>query len=726
MSGAELDELDRLSDLAVPVPVTEVLSNNYIPYAMTVIISRALPEIDGFKPVHRRIMYAMYKMGMLKGGLQKSSRVVGEVMGKYHPHGDAAIYEAMVRVTKDNESLIHPLIDSKGNFGKRYSSDITYAAPRYTEVALPPISKELFKDLDKGIVDMKPSYDESREEPTLLPVSFPNILITPNMGVAVSMASSIPSFNMIEVCEATIALLKSSKADVYEYIKAPDFSSGGRILFDEEKAREVLSRGTGSFTMQAVMENDKKNRTLSITEIPYTTTYEQIRNAIVEHIKEGKFKEISNVHDGTGRQGFRMDIEYKRGTDTDKLMNDLYALTPLMSNFSCNFNIITEGRPRVMGITDILKLWIEFRQETLTRYFEHQRAKVEKDIAIAEGMLAVSLDIDKAIKVIRETKEDKKVVPNMQKAFSLTELQAEAVCNIRLRNLNKEYLLKAAQHLDKLRKELLEIDKRLGSTRSLNQYIITDLLRVIKEYGQERKTVLVSAEKNEVTAPTENIDDSQVVIYITEEGYVKKVSLSSAGSKTANNRIKDGDRVVLETELNNATTDILVFTDKLNVYKVPLHQVAQVTMRDMGEYMGALAKLDDGEVITHVTYTENYEGHIYFAFENGNVAKVPLKSYYTKQNRRRLANSVSGRSPLIGVQVDNGTDKDFYMYLGSTEKELVFEGTTLEAVNSRNAAGVRVMRLAKKDQLTEFRVKADEDDAVFTARTIPSAGRVKK
>lgn len=699
--------------------VTTVLRENYIPYAMSVIISRALPAIDGFKPSHRRLLYTMYKQGLLKGGKQKSAKIVGATMS-LNPHGDAAIYKTLVRLTEGNETLLYPFIDSKGNFGKRYSRDITYAAARYTEAQLAPIAAELFQDIDKGIVEMRDNYDSTIQEPMLLPTTFPNVLVTTNTGIAVGMSSSIPSFNLEEVCNATIALLKNEKADVYEIVKAPDFASGGSVIYDAKDARKVLSTGLGTFKLKATVEVKKDS--LWVTEIPFTTSIEVIIEKIKEQVQAGKLKEITDVHDEIDKDGFGLSIEFKRGTDTDKLLNDLYALTPLMDNFSCNFNLIIDGRPQVLGVDDILKLWIKFRRDTLTKYFKYMFKKVEHDILIAEGLQKVALDIDKAVQVIRDTAVDKEVVPNMMKAFDLQEVQAVAVCNIRLRNLNKEYLLHLARDLDKWRKERGEYLDKLEKPKALDAYIIKQLKDIIKRYGQPRKTTIVEAAEHVVVKPVVTVDDSRVYVFITKEGYVKKVSLNSVKAQTATNKLKEGDSVIAQGEVGNATAELLMFTNKANVYKLPLHKISLVTMRELGVYAANEVKLDPDEKVISVHYTDGYKGHFYFGFENGKVAKVPLTSYETKLNRKKLSKAYNEKSALVGIAADY--DLDTHLYLESSGKAIVCDVTSIQSKDLKSAAGNQTLKLKKECLVEVFRLATeDEVSSKLRVKTLPAPGK---
>ena len=614
--------------------ISETLEINYMPYAMSVIVSRAIPEIDGFKPSHRKLLYTMYKMGLLNGSRTKSANIVGQTM-RLNPHGDAAIYETMVRLARGNETLLHPFVDSKGNFGKVYSRDMAYAAARYTEAKLDSICGEIFKDIDCDTVDMVDNYDATMKEPSLLPTTFPNVLVSANQGIAVGMASNICSFNLKEICDTTIALMKNPDHDVLETLPGPDFSTGGQLLFDEATTREIYSTGRGSFKLRAKWHYVKEGNLIEITEIPYSTATEVIMDKVAELIKSGKIKEISDMRDETDLGGLKLTIDLKRGVEPEKLMQKLFRLTPLQDSFPCNFNILIAGMPRVMGVGEILEEWVAWRTDCVKRRIFFQIGKKEDRLHLLKGLERILLDIDKAIRIIRETELESEVVPNLMIGFGIDEIQANYVAEIKLRNINKEYILKQTRAIDDLEREIDELRNILNSNRRLKNVIIKELEEVSRKFGQERKTEIVyETQEIAVEDEEEQVPDYPVTVFVSKDGYLKKITAQSL-RMSGEQKFKEGDSLAFSRETTNKD-EILVFTDQFQCYKARLNDFADTKASQLGDYLPQKLGFDPEEHVVQVVLAEGYKGFALFFFENGKVAKVPLSAYETKTNRKKL------------------------------------------------------------------------------------------
>ena len=703
--------------------ITETLETNYMPYAMSVIVSRAIPEIDGFKPAHRKLLYTMYKMGLIGGGRTKSANVVGQTM-KLNPHGDAAIYETMVRLTEGHQALLHPLVDSKGNFGRQYSRDMAYAASRYTEVKLSKICGEVFKDIDKETVDLVDNYDGTMQEPTLLPVSFPNILVNPNQGIAVGMASNICSFNLTEICEATINMMKNPDGDIMEVLKAPDFSTGGEIIFEESVMREIYETGRGSFKIRAKYEYDKKEHCIDIKEIPYTTTIEAIIEKIIELIKAGKLKEISDIRDETDLKGLKITIDIKRGTDPDKLMAKLFKMTPLQDSFGCNFNILVEGSPMVLGVKDIISEWLRFRKSCIKRGIRFDIDKKSAKLHLLRGLEKILLDIDKAIKIVRETDEDAMVVPNLMEGFGIDEIQAEYVAEIKLRNLNKEYILKRTAEIKELEDEIAELKDTLEKNKKIEKIIEKQLKEIIKKYGIERKSTIVYDADEDLAEPVEEIANYPVMMFITKDGYVKKIS-HQALRTSGEQKVKENDAIVQCVDTDNLA-EVLVFSSSGEVYKTRGYEIPDTKASLLGEYMPNLLSMGEGERVVGIVVTDSeYKGNILFCFENGKMAKIDIKGYETKQNRKKLINAYSTVSPLVKILYL--TEETELVAISNTGKALVFKSEQIALKTTKNSQGVNVMLPTKNSKLAD--VKRLEESAIkdvkhYRTKNIPAKGAV--
>ena len=705
--------------------ISETLEINYMPYAMSVIVSRAIPEIDGFKPSHRKLLYTMYKMGLLRGKLTKSANIVGQTM-QLNPHGDAAIYETMVRLARDNETLLHPFVFSKGNFGKVYSRDMAYAASRYTEAKLEPLCEELFRDIDSDTVDLVDNYDGSMKEPTLLPTTFPNVLVSANQGIAVGMASNICSFNLAEVCNTTIALMNNPDHDILETLPGPDFSTGAQLLFDEATTREIYSTGRGSFKLRARWNYVKAGNLIEITEIPYSTAAEVIMDKVAELIKVGKIKEIADMRDETDLGGLKLTIDLKRGVDPDKLMQKLYRLTPLQDNFACNFNILIAGMPRVMGIGEILEEWTAWRTDCVKRRLFFQIQKKEDRLHLLKGLERILLDIDKAIRIIRETELESEVVPNLMIGFGIDEIQANFVAEIKLRNINKEYILKQTKAIDQLEQEIAELRDTLGSSRKLKNVIIQELKQVAEKYGQPRKTEIVYESQDiQPEEEEEQIPDYPVTLFVSQEGYLKKITQASL-RMSGEQKFKEGDALAFSCETTNKM-EILVFTNLCQCYKSRLSDFEDGKASQLGDYLPQKLGMDPGETVLQVLLPGNYKGFVLFFFENGTAAKVPLSAYETKTNRRRLTGAFSDKSPLKTAMV---LEEDCQVVLYSTDgRAAIISTAQLLPKTTRNTIGVAVMTLKKKAMLSH--VLPLENSGIVNAsryrnKSIPTAGALLK
>ena len=704
--------------------ITETLEKNYMPYAMSVIVSRAFPEIDGFKPSHRKLLYTMYKMGLLTGGRTKSANVVGQTM-RLNPHGDAAIYETMVRLSRGNETLLHPFVDSKGNFGKAYSKNMAYAASRYTEVKLDSICNELFRDIDKDTVDFVPNYDNTMQEPTLLPATFPSILVNANVGIGVSMASSVCSFNLSEICETTIALMKNKDFNILETLKGPDFSSGAFMLYDEDELKKIYETGRGSVKLRAKYNYDKSDNCIEITEIPATTTIEAIIEKIVSLIKLGKIREIQYIRDETDLSGLKITIDLKRATDPDKLMQKLYKLTPLQDTYSANFNVLVNGYPKVMGVYEILNEWIKFRTGCVKRRVAFDLKKKQDRLHLLKGLSKILLDIDKAIKIIRETKEESEVVPNLMIGFSIDEIQAEYVAEIKLRHLNKEYILKRLQDIEQLEVDIADMIDILDSERRIKKIIIDELGDVSKKYGKPRKTQFYYADDVEEYVETEEIPDYKCTVFMSKSGYFKKITPQSL--RMANTqKLKDGDVISQEIEITNKS-DILFFTDKATVYKSKASQFDDTKASALGDYIPATLGFEDIENVRYMVPTTDYSGYMIFIFENGKAAKVPLNAYETKTNRKKLANAYGAKSRL--VEAFHIKDDVNLMLKSSNSRVIIFNTGMLLPKTSRDTIGVQALTLKSKNTLEKAFIIDDETLKTMTkykTKNIPAAGSFAK
>ena len=705
--------------------ISETLELNYMPYAMSVIVSRAIPEIDGFKPSHRKLLYTMYKMGLLSGGRTKSANIVGQTM-RLNPHGDAAIYETMVRLSRGNETLLHPFVDSKGNFGKVYSRDMAYAASRYTEAKLDSICGELFRDIDSDTVDMVDNYDATMKEPSLLPTTFPNVLVSANQGIAVGMASNICSFNLKEVCDTAIALMKNPDHDILETLPGPDFSTGAELLFDEAATREVYSTGRGSFKLRAKWHYEKEGNLIEITEIPYTTATEVIMDKVAELIKAGKIKEIADMRDETDLGGLKLTIDLKRGADPDKLMQKLFRMTPLQDSFPCNFNILIAGMPRVMGVGEILEEWTAWRIDCVKRRLFHQIGKREERLHLLKGLERILLDIDKAIRIIRETELESEVVPNLMIGFGIDEIQANYVAEIKLRNINKEYILKQTKAISQLEQEIADLRDTLNSSRRLKNVIIQELQEVSKKYGQARKTeIIYQAAEAEPEEEEENIPDYPVTVFVSKEGYLKKITAQSL-RMSGEQKFKEGDSLAFSQETTNRT-DMLVFTDQFQCYKSRLSDFEDGKASALGDYLPQKLGMEPGENVRSVVLTGDYKGFVIFFFENGKAAKVPLTAYETKTNRKKLTGAYSDKSPLVAV---TALQNDAQMAVYSSDgRALIFSTAQLLPKTTRNTQGVAVLSLKKKavlSSVTALEQSGIENQSRYRTKAIPAAGALLK
>ena len=701
--------------------ITETLESNYMPYAMSVIVSRAIPEIDGFKPSHRKLLYTMYKMGLLSGGRTKSANIVGQTM-RLNPHGDAAIYETMVRLAKGNETLLHPFVDSKGNFGKVYSRDMAYAAARYTEAKLDGICTEIFKDIDSDTVDMVDNYDATMKEPALLPTTFPNVLVSANQGIAVGMASNICSFNLKEVCDTTIAIMENPDHDILETLPGPDFSTGGELLFDENTTREIYSTGRGSFKLRAKWRYVKEGNLIEVYEIPYSTTTEAIMDKVAELIKAGKIKEINDMRDETDLGGLKLTIDLKRGVEPEKLMQKLFRMTPLQDSFPCNFNILIAGMPRVMGVGEILEEWVAWRTECVKRRIFFQIQKKEDRLHLLKGLERILLDIDKAIKIIRETELDAEVIPNLMIGFGIDEIQANFVAEIKLRNINKEYILKQTKAISDLEKEIAELKGILKSHAKLQNVIITELKRVSDAFGQPRKTEIVyESSLPEIEEEQEQVPDYPVTLFLSREGYLKKITAQSL-RMSGEQKFKEGDSLRLSVETNNRA-ELLVFTDQFQCYKTRLGDFEDGKASQLGDYLPQKLGMDPGESVIQVVLPGDYKGFVLFFFENGKVAKVPLSAYETKTNRKKLTGAYSDKSPLVEACA---LTEDTQMAVYTTDgRAVIFSTAQLLPKTTRNTIGVSVVSLKKKaavSQVQSLQNSGIVNQSRYRSRTIPAAG----
>lgn len=674
--------------------IVSTIRENYMPYAMSVILSRAIPEIDGFKPSHRKLLYMMYKMGLLNGGRTKSANIVGATM-KLNPHGDSAIYDTMVRLSRGYEALLHPYVDSKGNFGKFYSRDMAWAASRYTEAKLDAICNELFRDIDKDTVDFVDNYDNTMKEPSLLPVAFPSVLVNANTGIAVGMASNICSFNLREICETTAALIRDPDHDIKSTLPAPDFTGGCQIIYDENVINQVYETGRGSIKLRAKYVYDKSANCIDILSIPATTTCEVIIEKVIDLVKQGKVKEISDIRDETGIDGLKITIDLKRGIDADKLMTKLYRFTTLEDSYACNFNVLIAGVPRVLGVKALLEEWIAFRIECVRRRTYFDRNKKADKLHLLRGLEKILLDIDKAVKIVRETDEESEVVPNLMIGFGIDEIQAEYVAEIKLRHLNREYILKRTKDLEDLEKEIAELDEILKSKARIKTIIVKELKSIAEKYGQPRKSIIIYDDVARYEEETVEIPDYPVNLFFTKEGYFKKITPQSL-RMSGEQKLKDGDEIIQELEFTN-NCDLLFFTDKCQVYKAKADDFAQTKASVLGDYVAAKLGFDEGENAVKMVVTKDYKGMLLFAFENGKAAKVPLESYATKTNRKKLTGAYSDKSPLVGL-LYMPEDEEVLFKASSGNMLLVHTGL-LALKTTRSTQGVAVLKPKKGHRL---------------------------
>lgn len=705
-------------------PITETLETNYMPYAMSVIVSRAIPEIDGFKPSHRKLLYTMFKMGLLTGSRTKSANIVGQTM-RLNPHGDAAIYETMVRLSMGYEALLTPFVDSKGNFGKVYSRDMAYAASRYTEAKLSPICAEVFKDIDKDNVDFVDNYDGSMQEPTLLPTAFPNVLVSANSGIAVGMASQICGFNLNEVCTATINCIRDPEFDVLSVMPAPDFPTGGEIIYDRREMEEIYRTGRGSFKLRAKWRHIPKENIIEIYEIPYTTTCEAIIDKVAELIKAGKVREINDMRDETDLGGLRLAIDLKRGVDPEKLMQKLFRMTSLQDSFPCNFNILVAGNPRVMGVREIIDEWTAWRMDCIRRrvYFELQ--KKQEKLHLLQGLARILLDIDKAIEIIRNTELEADVVPNLMMGFGIDKIQAEYVAEIKLRNINREYILKRTAETQSLEDDIEELESTLNNRRKIKNIIIKELEEINKKYPMPRKTSLVYASEVEEYSEEQQVEDYPVTLFLSREGYFKKITAQSL-RMSGEQKYKDGDALKLSFESSNRR-ELLILTDKQQIYKTRVADFEDCKASVLGVYLPTKLGMDEGESVITMLDPGDYKSNLLLAFENGKIARIEMAAYETKTNRKKLVNAYSDKSPLVSVIVlDEETDVVCY---SSDDRALIFNTSLLQPKTSRSTQGVGVLTLKARRSLTRAEKLADtgiKNASRYRVRSLPAAGALLK
>lgn len=705
--------------------ITDTLENNFMPYAMSVIVSRAIPEIDGFKPSHRKLLYAMYLCGLLGDTRKKSASIVGETM-KLNPHGDAAIYETMVRLSRGNETLLHPYVDSKGNFGKAYSRDMQAAASRYTEAKLDAIAEELFRDINKDTVEFVDNYDATIKEPTLLPVTFPSVLVNSNTGIAAGMASNICSFNLQEVCETTIALLRDENHRVSETLVAPDFSGGGLLVYNKEVLESIYETGRGGFKVRAVYAYDKSANCIDITQIPPTTTSEAIIERITELIKDKKLSEINDIRDETGLDGLKITMDLKRGTDPDKLMAKLFKSTTLEDTFSCNFNVLIAGYPKVMGVKELLEEWIAFRIECVRRRIYFDLTKAKDKLHLLQGLEKILLDIDKAIRIIRQTESEGEVVPNLMIGFGIDKIQAEYVAEIKLRHLNREYILNRTKDIENLLASIAEMESILSSNAKIKSVIIKELKEVIAKYGQPRKTALYYPTGEEDLDLSEEIPDYPVILFFTREGYFKKITPKSLNMSNEQ-KLKEEDEILQTVETSN-NRDLLFFTNKCQVYKTKANQFADTKASLYGDFIAGKLEMEEGELPVYMAVTDDkYEGNMLFFFENGKVAKVDMQAYATKTNRKKLINAYSDRSPLVAA-IYAPEEKEFLLR-SSAGRLLLLHSSLLSVKSTKDTQGVAVMTLKKSHrvtEVTEYQEGLFSKPSRYRAKNLPAAGALQQ
>ncbi len=712
-----------------PQIITETIEKNYMPYVMSVIISRAIPEIDGLKPSHRKLLYTMYKMGLLTGPRTKSANVVGATM-KLNPHGDMAIYETMVRLTRGNESLLHPFVDSKGSFGKQYSSDMRFAASRYTEVKLDTFCNELFRGIDKDAVDLIDNYDGTMKEPVLLPTTFPNVLVTPNTGIAVGMASSICSFNLSEICDGTIALLKNPKLSVermLDIVKAPDFPGGGAILYNRDDMRQLYETGSGSVRIRSRYNYDKSANCIDIIQIPYSTTIEVILKRISDLVKEGKLKEITDFRDEIDLSGFKLTLDLRRGVDPEKLMNKLFRLTPLEDSFKCNFNILIDSTPRQMGVIEILSEWIRFRMGCLRRELAFDLKKKQDKLHLLLGLGKILLDIDKAIRIIRQTEKEEDVVPNLMKGFSIDQIQAEYIAEIKLRNLNKQYIINRISEIENLQAEIAHIEEILGDDLKVKALISSQLTEIKKKYGQPRRSQLIHINDLPAEEEEEEIENYNVRLYLTREGYFKKITLQSLRGNDEQ-KLKDGDELIFTQDTDNLS-DLIFVTDKCQIYRAKTTDFDCVKASAMGDYIPAKLNMDEGEKPVFMRIQKGYPAgeNFVFIFENGKGVRVPVSAYETKGNRRKLVNAYSSASPIAGVFYEEEKHPFEVMLVSDADRAIILKTSLIPVKTTRTSGGVTLMTMKKGQKLV--RCLKDFEETYENAKgyrklKIPASGQL--
>ncbi len=707
---------------AVDQPITQMLETNYMPYAMSVIVSRAIPEIDGFKPSHRKLLYTMYTMGLLKGNRTKSANVVGQTM-KLNPHGDQAIYETMVRLTRGNGALLHPYVDSKGNFGKQYSRDMQYAASRYTEVRLEGICEDIFKGIDKDAVDMVDNYDGTLKEPVLLPAAFPSVLVNSNQGIAVGMASNICSFNLREVCEATIAMIKDPETDILDIMPAPDFSGGGLILYDKEQMRSVYETGKGPVVIRSRYNIDKKNNLIEITEIPYSTSSDAIIDDIAATVKAGKVREINDIRDETDLDGLKITIDCKRGTDHEALMTKLFRFTKLQDTFSCNFNILIDGSPKVLGVKEIIIEWLKWRRGCIVRELRFDLGKKRDRLHLLEGLEKILLDIDKAIKIIRNTELEDDVIPNLMSGFGIDKVQAEYVAEIKLRNINKQYIINRIADKEKLQEEIADIEDILAKPKRVDNLIVETLKNISKKYGQDRRSELIVKEAVQTFVPEQAVPDYRVHLMLTRHGYLKKLTLQSL--KNAKDlKIKEDDEIFIDYEAENKS-EILFFTDRCNVYKAKTYDFADTKASDYGSFLQSELQMEDGEKVVFMHVTTDYKGEFLIGFGNGKAARFPVSVYETKQNRKKLINAFFAGSPAVSfLWIPEGDDPDL-VARSDLKKAAVFKSSLIPLKTTRTTQGVQLLVSKRGSALIDISLLAEvgiKDPEYYRIRRIPAIG----
>ena len=705
--------------------IASTLQENFMPYAMSIIMSRAIPEIDGFKPSHRKLLYTMYKMGLLGAARTKSANIVGQTM-KLNPHGDAAIYDTMVRLSRGYEALLHPFVDSKGNFGKFYSRDMAWAASRYTEAKLDPICNELFNDIDKDTVDFVDNYDNTLKEPTLLPAAFPSVLVNANTGIAVGMASSICSFNLEEVCRTTICLLKDPEHDITSTLIAPDFTGGAQIIYDKQVIENIYRTGKGSIKLRGRYTYDKYANCIDILSIPQTTTSEAVIEKIIELVKQNKIKEISDIRDETGIDGLKITIDLKRSTDPDKLMQKLYKMTPLEDSFSCNFNVLIAGTPRVLGVRELLNEWSAFRIECVKRRTYFDLHKKQDRLHLLQGLEKILLDIDKAIKIIRGTEEENMVVPNLMSGFDIDEIQAEYVAEIKLRHLNREYILKQTNDISQLEKDIAELEAILASKTKIKNIIIRELENIIKKYSQPRRSMIIYADDIVEDDTEEDVPDYAVNLFFTKEGYFKKITPLSL-RMSGEHKLKEGDEILQRFETTN-NTDLIFFSDKHQVYKTKAPLFADTKTSVLGEYIPSKLGFDEDENAIYMIPTKDYKGSIFFFFESGKCAKISLEAYATKTNRKKLTGAYSDKEKLAAILYVENDDSDIFVR-ASSGRRLIFRSSELMAKNTRSAQGVALMKLKKGHRIISAEIYEDgmlSDPERYRAKTLPSQGQLPR